>query len=602
MAGISFETVQPATLVHPDRMDVACFVGFIAERPGAQLPSGLIDWLVRRRPATAEELRDPARSDRLLNRPVPLESVQALQTLFAPELRLDVQAEVASAALREPLALADGEPDLFLDVDGTTHQIALDATLGAEGVRDAIDASTAPVTALLLDSAHGRHLVIRRNTLLMPGHLTVFAHPALGLPRAIEAASQPIDSILGQAVEAFFTAGGRRAYVVRLGNPLPYLHDRESRLLQLVRLLYGEPTGAQREAVSAGDLPEPPVLPSPRLEAESWYGLAHLFGLDDATLVCLPDLPELVCPPPAALPAEPPGPAPRATFERCSVPLPAVRQNAARTLPAPRCDLDGYRIWVKALRRPLALLRAHARDKILLACPPTPEDDLRLDHELVGLASSTDGGEAPLASVFLQLGTPWLAGAESEFLPGGLMPSDGVLAGLLARNALERGAFRSAAGALAPIHNLGPGPALADMDQLSPFARTPRGVELIADHTTSDLLEWRPAAVSRLMALVIRAARLLGETSLFEPSGERLWREVEVQLVSLLRRVHGVGGLAGVAPEDGFSVRCDRSTMSQADIDNGRLVAEITLNPAVPVERIRVRLPLDGSATVGAPA
>jgi hypothetical protein len=302
------------------------------------------------------------------------------------------------------------------------------------------------------------------------------------------------------------------------------------------------------------------------------------------------------------LPAEPPGSAPRATFERCSVPLPAVRPNAARTLPAPRCDLEGYRIWVEALRRPLALLRAHARDKLLLACLPTPEDDLRLDRQLVGLAPSSTGGEAPLASAFLQLGAPWLATGESELMPGGLMPSDGVLAGLLARNALERGAFRSAAGGLAPVHDLGPDPALVDVEQLSPFVRTPRGIELVADHTTSDLLEWRPAAVSRLMALVIRAARRLGEASLFEPSGERLWRDVEVQLASLLQRVHGAGGLAGVAPEDGFAVRCDRSTMSQADIDNGRLVAEITLNPAVPIERIRVRLPLDGSQAAGAPA
>jgi phage tail sheath protein FI len=104
------------------------------------------------------------------------------------------------------------------------------------------------------------------------------------------------------------------------------------------------------------------------------------------------------------------------------------------------------------------------------------------------------------------------------------------------------------------------------------------------------------------VALVIRAARRMGETSLFEPSGEWLWRQVEIQLTSLLRRVHGLGGLAGTAPEDGFSVRCDRSTMTQADLDNGRLVAEITLHPAVPIERIRIRLPLDGSAPVGAPA
>ena len=38
-ARISFETAAPAILVHPDRMDVACFAGFIAERPGPLLPA-----------------------------------------------------------------------------------------------------------------------------------------------------------------------------------------------------------------------------------------------------------------------------------------------------------------------------------------------------------------------------------------------------------------------------------------------------------------------------------------------------------------------------------------------------------------------------------
>ena len=82
------------------------------------------------------------------------------------------------------------------------------------------------------------------------------------------------------------------------------------------------------------------------------------------------------------------------------------------------------------------------------------------------------------------------------------MPVDGVLAGMLARTALERGTFRSAAGRTAPVHDLGP-ESLPQAEQLTHFARTPRGIELITDHTTSGLLAWQPGPVSRLMALVI---------------------------------------------------------------------------------------------------
>ena len=147
--GISFEAVGAGDPVHPDRMDVACFVGFIAERPGALLPASLIDWLVRRRLASAEALRDPGRSDRLLNRPVPIESLQALQSLFAPELRLDSQAEVASAALPSPWRWRTASPTCISTSTARPMRSRSIRGLDAEGVRAAIDASPAPVTALL---------------------------------------------------------------------------------------------------------------------------------------------------------------------------------------------------------------------------------------------------------------------------------------------------------------------------------------------------------------------------------------------------------------------------------------------------------------------
>jgi Bacteriophage tail sheath protein len=46
-------------------------------------------------------------------------------------------------------------------------------------------------------------------------------------------------------------------------------------------------------------------------------------------------------------------------------------------------------------------------------------------------------------------------------------------------------------------------------------------------------------------------------------------------------------------------VRCDRSTMSQNDIDNGRIIAQIGVTPAAAVERMVVVLALDaGGAAI----
>jgi len=65
-------------------------------------------------------------------------------------------------------------------------------------------------------------------------------------------------------------------------------------------------------------------------------------------------------------------------------------------------------------------------------------------------------------------------------------------------------------------------------------------------------------------------------------------RELDNFLTDLWR----LGALDGASPAQAFTVRCDNSTMTQADLDAGRVVATIELAPAQPVERITVTLAL----------
>ena len=40
----------------------------------------------------------------------------------------------------------------------------------------------------------------------------------------------------------------------------------------------------------------------------------------------------------------------------------------------------------------------------------------------------------------------------------------------------------------------------------------------------------------------------------------------------------------GKTPEEAFFVKCDRNTMTQNDLDNGRLIVEIGVAPVKPAE------------------
>jgi phage tail sheath protein FI len=248
------------------------------------------------------------------------------------------------------------------------------------------------------------------------------------------------------------------------------------------------------------------------------------------------------------------------------------------------------------------LARVHAADDLLRFLEaggylPGPAADLRCPHD-----------------AFVQLCYPWLRTHVSGRLPGALEPPDGVLVGMLARGALTRGAFRSVAGTrstgivdvfpvvararLEPPNDAARPGARALPERVSLFAPTPAGFALLSDVTTSPDAVCRSAGVKRLLAIVVRAARRLGEESVFDANGEALWARLRDGLNDLLLALLREGALRGRSPQDAFDVRCDRSTMTQQDLDQGRVVCEIRIQPSVSIERITVVLALEDGGQV----
>lgn len=418
------------------------------------------------------------------------------------------------------------------------------------------------------------------------------------------------------AVRAFFAEGGRRCYVVRVGEPWFHSGDAaevaRGRLERVRALMPGFP----------GECSAQPADPA------TWRGIGWVLGLPDVSFVCVPDLPDIV-----AMPAPPPSepivvPPPREQFVECA--SGAERREEDRPgsrLRAPRCDEDGLRVWVRAAERAKDLLARRNREAQLVLALPLPAAGLAEEALLATAvpphrraARARIALPAGIASSFLQLAYPWARTAGSANLPEGIEPPDGVLAGVLARNALLRGAHRSAAGQpLASVHAVQP---LLAREQLEPAAAAGRyarerslvervsllgqsagGMRLLSDVTASADESYRPANVHRLVSAIARAVRRLGEDSVFEPSGEAVWARVRARIEELLLALWRDGGLGGATAADAFDVRCDRTTMRQADIDAGRLIVVVRFQAAAPIERITVALALDaaGGATVLAP-
>jgi phage tail sheath protein FI len=80
--------------------------------------------------------------------------------------------------------------------------------------------------------------------------------------------------------------------------------------------------------------------------------------------------------------------------------------------------------------------------------------------------------------------------------------------------------------------------------------------------------------------------------AVFEPNAPALWRQATNHVADFLYAEWCNGGLVGVKPEQAFFVKCDRSTMTQSDIESGRLVIIIGFAPIKPAEFVIIRIGL----------
>ncbi|MEA5463916.1 hypothetical protein [Leptothoe sp. PORK10 BA2] len=413
---------------------------------------------------------------------------------------------------------------------------------------------------------------------------------------------------LGAAVRSFFVQGGRRCYVVRMGDPWPMATERSERLPLVSTLLSADAAGSFA------------AQPSDRT---SWHGLAHLFGLTDVSFLCLPDLCDAIANDPIPLSgSQPPVRKAPERFVTCSAPqADSPADHSLRAIPAPRCGVEGYQAWARALNLVANVLEQQRhqlslRPIQLVAAVPLPQIETLSNDNLLRFLEGPealfalsrlpeDRSSAGLVSRVVQLVYPWMRSLGAVALPEQLESPEGTLLGMLARNALVQGTYRSAATLpLSDVVELVPALTRSQQSQPSPqnnkaliervslFGPTPSGLQLLSDVTTSLSEPVRPASVHRLIGVILRAAQRLGETLVFEASGPLLWSRLTESLRGLMESLFDAGALRGRSANEAFSVRCDRTTMTQNDIDNGRVIARLEFAPALPVERITVTLTL----------
>ena len=623
MRGITFNNLPPISPAATARMDVACFIGFVPLQKEPLFSETLKQWL-------KEYGWDKSRIDELsgnseviLNTPVPLESWDAFHAVFNDN-RLDRLGKIRSRPISKPLTIKAEDKILHVIIDRqpvtvileTDANQQLDHTVLVEQMNSQLEAygGNASIDSYISAGQPSHHLVIQRIDSVTAGEISVYSNLSLGFPEAQQDDALYLQSYTAAAIKAFFRQGGQKCYFISMGDPLPYYANDEEKARQLYKLLWGKKKAdiyLQNNQISRDDFKTVslPDLPNGAYPVDEWNSISFLAALPDVTYLCFPDLVDILGNPRVEAPESPEKPK-EEIFVACSQAGTIPPWSYTNALNIPECDENAFEIWKRIIDVILHFLAANLHTVQLVTSLPMPDKQLRkkfahfIAEQLLQKTINDD-----LLNRRLQLVFPWLKTQQANLLPESLEPPEGALVGLLAANALRIGAFRSIAGVVVEsAYDLIPqdieaysqtdesGVSLAE--RVCWFDFIPDGIALQSDVTAAIKEIFRYGAVRRILILVQKAVHQVGLNHVFESSSESLWFAVKDNLTDLLQNIYLNNGLRGRSSGDAYSVNCGRSSMSQSDIDNGRLIANIMLQPAVPIERIAVDLLLEHDGSV----
>ncbi len=207
-------------------------------------------------------------------------------------------------------------------------------------------------------------------------------------------------------------------------------------------------------------------------------------------------------------------------------------------------------------------------------------------------------------STYAALYYPWIMVANPLARPGNesipreiALPPSGFITGIYARTDINRGVWKPPAnevirGALRFEREINHG----QQEVLNPEGINclrfffGRGNRVWGARTASSDPEWKYVNVRRYFIYLKRSIDRSTQWAVFEPNGERLWSNITDTVTAFLYNEWRSDALLGATPEEAFFVRCDRSTMTQNDLDNGRLICEVGVAALKPAEFVIFRI------------
>ncbi|NJK73151.1 MAG: phage tail sheath family protein [Microcoleus sp. SU_5_6] len=185
------------------------------------------------------------------------------------------------------------------------------------------------------------------------------------------------------------------------------------------------------------------------------------------------------------------------------------------------------------------------------------------------------------------------------------LPPSGFVAGIYARTDLNRGVWKAPAGLETTILNATGVVESGRMTDARQGTLNLKGINclrsfpgigtvvygartLIAGNTA--LAQWKYVPVRRITLFIEQTLyRNLGWV-VFEPNDEPLWAAIRLSIEGFMLSLFSQGAFQGSTPSQAFQVKCDKSTTTQTDIDNGIVNIIVAFAPLKPAEFVIIKI------------
>ncbi len=197
---------------------------------------------------------------------------------------------------------------------------------------------------------------------------------------------------------------------------------------------------------------------------------------------------------------------------------------------------------------------------------------------------------------------PWVVAIDPASSVSRSFPPSAFVAGVCARIDAQRGVWKAAAGTEATV--IGATGLAIPIDARVADAMNAAGIDALRALPNRSIVIWgartlagaggdpdyRYVSVRRLMLFIETSIEAGLTWIVFEPNIETTWATLRASIAGLLDGLWRQGALSGVRSGQAWYVRCDTTTMTQADIEAGRLIVMVGVAPLRPAEFVVLRL------------